>query len=55
MDLNYLYHRQQTELIRADAAASREARDAHAELASRYRGLIDEHKVERLRELETAE
>jgi hypothetical protein len=36
VDLNYLYHRQQVSLFRADNAASDAARDAHRELASGY-------------------
>ena len=33
MDLNYLFHRQQVERTRADAAESEEARTAHEQLA----------------------
>lgn len=40
MDLNYLYHRQQVSLMRADAAACVEARRAHLGLAREYREQI---------------
>jgi hypothetical protein len=43
MDLNYLFHRQQVERSRAEAAASEEARQAHLILASEY-----EREIERL-------
>jgi hypothetical protein len=36
MDLDYLRHRQQVELSRANAAATEEARAAHEELARQY-------------------
>jgi hypothetical protein len=36
MDLNYLFHRQQVERSRADAAASEAARRIHEELAAQY-------------------
>jgi len=36
MDLNYLLHRHQVSLIRADYAACEPARVAHRELASLY-------------------
>ena len=36
MDLNYLFHRQQVERSRAQAAASDAAREAHEELARIY-------------------
>lgn len=36
MDLNYLFHRQQVERTRADAADSSEARAAHDQLARCY-------------------
>ena len=42
MDLNYLFHRQQVERSRADAASSDEAREAHLVLASRYEQQIEE-------------
>lgn len=40
MDLNYLFHRHQTSLMRADAAASIEARAAHRALAGGYSARI---------------
>jgi hypothetical protein len=49
MDLNYLLHRQQIERIRAEFAASGEARQAHAELASLYEQAIEERTMGRLR------
>ena len=36
MDLNYLLHRHQVSLMRADAASSVEARHAHLGLAREY-------------------
>lgn len=36
MDLNYLYHRHQLSLMRADAAACASSRAAHHELARGY-------------------
>ena len=44
MDLNYLYHRHQVSLFRADDAASPGARRAHQGLADGYAGLIAEAK-----------
>lgn len=44
MDLNYLLSRHQISLVRADAAASPEARYAHRNLAKGY--------AERIRELQ---
>lgn len=41
-DLNYLFHRQQVERTRADAAESDEARAAHEELAHRYEAQINQ-------------
>jgi hypothetical protein len=41
MDLNYLFHRQQVERSRAEAAQSDEARRAHAILACRYERQIE--------------
>jgi len=41
VDLNYLYHRQQVSLMRANAAASPDARYVHRDLACRYAQLID--------------
>ena len=40
MDLNYVFHRQQVERSKAQAAASTEARRAHLELARRYEAEI---------------
>lgn len=42
MDLNYLLHRHQVSLMRADGAASREARHAHRDLATGYAARIDD-------------
>jgi hypothetical protein len=42
MDLNYLFHRQQVERTRAEAAYSDEARIAHEQLAERYEAIIEE-------------
>jgi hypothetical protein len=36
MDLNYLFHRQQVERTRAEAADSEPARKAHEQLAREY-------------------
>ncbi|HEX8443060.1 MAG TPA: hypothetical protein VF631_05375 [Allosphingosinicella sp.] len=47
MDFNYLYHRQQVSLMRADAAASPPAKAAHERLAELYTGLIADGKAER--------
>ena len=44
MDLNYLYHRHQISLFRADNAASDAARDVHRELAASYAACIDAAK-----------
>lgn len=41
VDLNYLFHRQQVERSRAEAAKSAEARKAHEELAERYEENIE--------------
>lgn len=43
MDLNYLFHRQQVERSRAEAANSEAARKAHEELAHEY-----EEQIKRL-------
>ena len=43
MDLNYLFHRQQVERSRAEAANSQEARQAHLILACEY-----EREIERM-------
>jgi hypothetical protein len=42
MDINYLFHRQQVERSRAEAARSEEARRAHSILACRYEQQIEE-------------
>ena len=42
MDLNYLFHRQQVERTRAEAAQSEEARVAHEQLARCYETQINE-------------
>jgi hypothetical protein len=47
MDFNYLYHRQQVSLMRAEAAASPPARAAHEHLAELYSGQIARGKAER--------
>jgi hypothetical protein len=39
-DLNYLYHRQQIALIRADYAPTAEARRGHQRIAGKYREMI---------------
>lgn len=40
MDLNYLFHRQQVERSRAEAATSEAARKAHEQLAKEYQDQI---------------
>lgn len=47
MDLNYLYHRQQVSLMRADLASCGPSRAAHEELAQLYFGVIERRKRER--------
>lgn len=47
MDFNYLYHRQQVSLMRADAAACGASRAAHQELAQRYGSLIARQRADR--------
>jgi len=42
MDLNYLFHRQQVERTRAEAAENEEARVAHEQLARCYETQINE-------------
>lgn len=42
MDINYLFLRQQTERIRADAATSEVARKLHQQLADEYERLIED-------------
>jgi hypothetical protein len=41
VDINYLFHRQQTERSRAEAAASADARKIHERLADEYERLIE--------------
>lgn len=41
MDLNYLFHRQQVERVRAETAPSEAAREAHEELARKYEEEIE--------------
>jgi hypothetical protein len=48
MDFNYLYHRQQVSLMRADAAACDPSRAAHQGLAHLYGSLIARAKAERV-------
>ena len=48
MDLNYLLMREQVERVRADRAASDQARAVHAELADGYRAIVDNHRRHRL-------
>jgi hypothetical protein len=47
VDFNYLYHRQQVEWMRADAALCAASRGAHRALASLYGSLIERRKAER--------
>lgn len=42
MDLNYLFHRQQVERMRAADASTPKVEQAHAEMARRYERVIDE-------------
>ena len=44
MDLNYLYHRHQVSLFKAENAASEKARIAHAALAAAYLARIEDSK-----------
>jgi len=50
MDFNYLYHRQQVELARADRAACPPSARAHHSLAVLYGALIDRKKADRGRD-----
>lgn len=52
MDLNYLFHRQQVERARAEAAESDEARIAHEQLARCYEVRIDQATSEGFRFVE---
>jgi hypothetical protein len=47
LDFNYLYHRQQVSLMRADRAANGAARAAHEGLARLYDARIAHGKSER--------
>ena len=46
MDFNYLYHRQQVSLMRADVAACGPSRAAHQGLAQLYAALIDRKRAD---------
>lgn len=45
-DVNYLLHRQQMSLIRAQASASREGRAAYESLARSYTDQVDAYRRE---------
>lgn len=45
MDFNYLYHRQQVELMRASAALCARSEKAHRELAALYDAIIERYKT----------
>ena len=47
MDFNYLYHRQQVSLMRADLASCGPSRAAHEGLAQLYTRTIERQKFER--------
>ena len=47
MDLNYLYHRQQVERMRAAAAATPQARRAHQDLVEDYGDRIERLRADR--------
>ena len=47
VDFNYLYHRQQVSLMRADLASCGPSRAAHEGLAQLYSGMIERRKAER--------
>jgi hypothetical protein len=47
VDFNYLYHRQQVSLMRADLASCGPSRAAHEGLAQLYSGMIERRKSER--------
>lgn len=44
MDVNYYLHREQVERMRADRAASDEARAIHREMAALYRARVDAYR-----------
>lgn len=46
MDVNYLLHRQQVSLMRAQSSRSRQARDAYESLAHSYADRVDAHRRE---------
>ncbi|WP_185829298.1 hypothetical protein [Sphingomonas ginkgonis] len=46
MDLNYLYHRQQVALLRADFATGHSERQANRALAGFYGSLIDRRRAD---------
>ncbi len=48
MDFNYLYHRQQVSLMRAEAASCGASRSAHVTLARLYERRIEQGKTARL-------
>ena len=50
MDLVYLYYRHGVERLRADVAACAPSRDAHRELADRYRLMIRHERSARERQ-----
>lgn len=46
MDVNYLLHRQQVSLMRAQRSRSQQGRDAYENLARSYTDRIDAHRRE---------
>lgn len=44
MDVNYYLHREQVERMRADRAASDEARAIHREMAALYRARVEAYR-----------
>jgi hypothetical protein len=46
MDVNYLLHRQQVSLMRAQSSRSPQGRDAYEHLAQSYGDRIDAHRRE---------
>lgn len=46
MDVNYLLHRQQVSLMRAQSSRSPQGRDAYEHLAQSYADRIDAHRRE---------
>lgn len=51
MDFNYLYFRQQVEIMRADKAGTMSARSAHRRMAGEYTKLIDSSRADAIAEL----